>query len=282
MIMGNLHYSFLMKLVLRIGLIILTLIIIIPFLYILMNSFKTTAEFYADIWSIPTKIDLTNYSMALNKTQLHAYAINTVFIVSISVFLNLSMASMISYVITRMGLKRSKTLYKYFLIGLLVPHIIAVLPLFMLARVIGLYNSRAILIIAYSVFSLPFGVFVLTAFFKTLPSELEQSAKIDGAGYLATFLRIILPLAKPGLITIGVFNFLDYWNEYILPLTLIVDERKKTVSMAILQLQVAQSVKQEWGALFAACIMVILPVLVVYGIFQRNLTEGLTAGSLKG
>ena len=152
----------------------------------------------------------------------------------------------------------------------------------MLARVIGLYNSRAILIIAYSVFSLPFGVFVLTAFFKTLPSELEQSAKIDGAGYLATFLRIILPLAKPGLITIGVFNFLDYWNEYILPLTLIVDERKKTVSMAILQLQVAQSVKQEWGALFAACIMVILPVLVVYGIFQRNLTEGLTAGSLKG
>jgi N-acetylglucosamine transport system permease protein len=247
-----------------------------------MNSFKTSAEFYADIWSLPSKVDLTNYIMALEKTKLHIYAANTVFIVAISVILNLLMASMISYIITRMGLKWGKTVYKYFLVGLLIPHIIAVLPLFMLARIIGLYNTRSILIIAYSVFSLPFAVFVLTAFFKTLPTELEHSAKIDGAGYLATFVRIIIPLAKPGLITVGVFNFLDFWNEYIFPLTLIVDEPKKTVSMAILQLQVAQSVKQEWGALFAACVMVILPVLLIYGIFQRNLTEGLTAGSLKG
>jgi len=280
--LDNAVKTFITKTLLRIILGILSLIIVVPFIYIVMNSFKTPAEFYADIWALPSKVDLKNYILALEKTKLHIYAINTVFIVVTSVLLNLVLASMVSYIITRMGFKWSGKIYKYFLVGLLIPHIIAVLPLFMLSRVIGLYNTRTILIIAYSVFSLPFAVFVLTAFFKTLPSELEQSAKIDGAGYFATFAKIIIPLAKPGLITVGVFNFLDFWNEYILPLTLIVDEPKKTVSMAILQLQVAQSVRQEWGALFAACIMVIMPVLIIYAIFQRNLTEGLTAGSLKG
>ncbi len=280
--MNRLGYSIFIKTLLRIVLGLLSVVIIVPFFYILMNSFKTSAEFYADIWSLPSKLEFSNYALALEKTQLHAHTLNTVFIVSVAVFANLLMASMISYIITRMALKHSKKIYQYFLVGLLVPHIIAVLPLFMLARTVGLYNTRTILIIAYAVFSLPFGVFVLTAFFKTLPSELEQSAQIDGAGYLTTFLKIILPLAKPGLITVGVFSFLDFWNEYILPLTLIVAENKKTVSLAILQLQVAQTVKQEWGALFAACIMVILPVLTVYIIFQRNLTEGLTAGSIKG
>lgn len=270
------------KTLIRIVLGIYSLSILIPFLYMLMNSFKTSREFYANIWSFPSKIDLTNYLLALQKTKLDIYALNTIYIVVMAVILTLAMASMLAYVITRLRFKWSKTLYKYFLLGLLIPQILAVLPLFMIARTIGLYNTRAILIIAYSVFELPFAVFVLTAFFKTLPKELEQAAMIDGAGYFTTFIKIIIPLAKPGLITVGVFAFLDYWNEYILPLTLIVDEPKKTVSLAILKLQVASTVKQEWGALFASCILVILPVLIIYGIFQRNLTEGLTAGGIKG
>lgn len=280
--MKNSALSLIGKTILRFFLLLYSLVIIVPFFYLLMNSFKTSREFYANIWGWPANIDLTNYTMALEKTQLNVYFINTIFIVVMAVVLTLAMASMLAYVITRLGYRWSGALYKYFLLGLLIPQILAVLPLFMLARTIGLYNTRAILIIAYSVFELPFAVFVLTAFFKTLPAELEQAAKIDGAGYFTTFMKIILPLAKPGMITIGVFAFLDYWNEYILPLTLIVDEPKKTVSMAILKLQVASTVKQEWGALFASCIMVIIPVLIVYIIFQRNLTEGLTAGSIKG
>lgn len=274
--------SWITRLVIRILLLLYSCSIIVPFFYMLMNSFKTSREFYADIWSWPSNIDLTNYIAAVEKTKLHTFALNTFYICIGAVVLNLLMAAMISYVITRLNVRFGGALYKYFLVGLLIPQIIAVLPLFMISRVLGLYNTRSILIIAYAVFELPFAVFVLTAFFKTLPQELEQAAKIDGAGYFMTFVKIILPLAKPGMITVGVFGFLDYWNEYILPLTLIVDDPKKTVSMAILKLQVATSVKQDWGALFAACILVVVPVLVIYGIFQRNLTEGLTAGSIKG
>lgn len=274
--------SWITRLGIRILLLLYSASIIVPFFYMLMNSFKTSREFYADIWSWPSNIDLTNYIAAIEKTKLQTFTLNTFYICIGAVILNLVMASMLSYVITRLNVRFSGALYKYFLVGLLIPQIIAVLPLFMISRVLGLYNTRAILIIAYAVFELPFAVFVLTAFFKTLPQELEQAAKIDGAGYFMTFIKIILPLAKPGLITVGVFGFLDYWNEYILPLTLIVDDPKKTVSMAILKLQVATSVKQDWGALFAACILVVVPVLIIYGIFQRNLTEGLTAGSIKG
>jgi N-acetylglucosamine transport system permease protein len=274
--------SWITRTLIRILLAIYSLSIVIPFIYMLMNSFKTSREFYADIWSWPANIDLTNYIAAVEKTQLQMFTLNTFYVCIAAVALTLAMASMLSYVITRLNVKWGGKLYKYFLVGLLIPQIIAILPLFMIARVLGLYNTRAILIIAYSIFELPFAVFVLTAFFKTLPQELEQAAKIDGAGYFATFMKIIVPLAKPGMITVGVFAFLDYWNEYILPLTLIVDDAKKTVSMAILKLQVATSVKQDWGALFAACILVVVPVLIIYGIFQRNLTEGLTAGSIKG
>ena len=263
-------------------LILLSFIIVLPFLFMLMNSFKTTAEYTRNIWALPGSFNLDNYELALERTQLMRYAINSLVVVTAALVVNIAFASSVSYVITRMGLKSARKIYSLFLVGLLIPHILAIIPLFFVSRIFFLYNTRLMLVIAYAVFELPFAVFVMCAFFKTLPTELEEAARIDGAGYFATFLRIMLPLAKPGLITVVIFNFLEYWSEYILALTLIADESKKTISLAILRLQVATSVKTEWGAVFAACIMFILPVLVIYCAFQSKLTEGLTAGSIKG
>lgn len=274
--------SVLSKTIIRILLVLLCLCIVVPFFFMFLNSFKTPAEYYSSIWAMPSHFDFSNYKLALDYTNLLSYAANTVFVVIIGLALNLSLSAMVSYAITRIDFKYSKAIYRYFLIGLLVPQVLALIPMFFVSRFVLLYNTRTILILAYAIFNLPFAVFTLTAFFKTLPKALEEAAMIDGASYFTTFFKVMLPLAKPGLITVGVFNFLEMWNEYMLALTLIADENKKTISLAVLKIQAAQGVKAEWGAMFACCVMVILPVIVIYAIFQKKLTGGLTAGSVKG
>ena len=162
------------------------------------------------------------------------------------------------------------------------PRILTVIPYFFLMREMSLFNTRASVIIAYTFWGMPFAVFLLVAFFKTLPQELEQAAMIDGCSYWKTFSMIMLPLARPGLITVAIFNFLEFWSAYILPLTLIADEGKKPVSLGLVEFSSGVGLRQDWGAMFAACIICILPILLVYTLFQRKLVAGLTAGSLKG
>jgi N-acetylglucosamine transport system permease protein len=269
-------------LIIRIFFMLYAIIILVPFVYMFMNSFKDTTEYYAGIWTLPSAWDFRNYVKALEFTQLHRYAINTIFVVCIALALNLSLASMVSYVIARMKTKSGPLIYRYFLFGLLMPQVVAIIPTFFVSKYLFLYNTRLILIFTYAVFNLPFAVFTMSAFFKTLPHDLEEAALIDGASYFMTFERVMLPLAKPGLVTVGVFNFLEMWSDYMLALTLIADEGKKTVSLAIIRITRAQTVKTEWGAMFAACVMITIPVIILYALFQRQLTTGLTAGSIKG
>jgi ABC-type glycerol-3-phosphate transport system permease component len=272
----------LMNIAVRIPMILYTMVIIIPFLFLLLNSLKTNQEFYSNFWKLPAILRFDNYAAGLEKSNIHHLFVNTLYVVFLGLVINMLPASMISYVIARAQFKFAGVIYKYFLLGLLTPGIICLIPVFFVVRLIHIYNTREALAIVYAAFEMAFSVFVMTSFFKTLPRELEEAAYIDGAGYFRTFWHIIFPLTRSGLITIGVFNFLEFWNDYLIAMTIVLDDRLKTVSQGVMKLQTANAVRTDWGPLFAVCIMAIIPVVLVYAFSQRKLTEGLTAGTVKG
>lgn len=266
----------------RIPLIAYVITIIVPFIFMLLNSFKTNQEFYNNFWSLPETFRFDNYTLGLELSGIPTLLLNTLYIVFMSSVINIMLSAMIAYVISRTDFKHSKKVYNYFLIGMMTPGIVCIIPVFFVARVLGMYNTREILFLVYAAFNMSFSVFVMCSFFKTLPRELEEAAYIDGATYFQTFWKVMFPLSKPGLITIGVFGFLEYWNDYLIAMTLVLDEAKKTVSLGVMKMQAANAVRTDWGPLFAVCIMAMLPVLLVYSIFQGKLTAGLTAGAVKG
>lgn len=266
----------------RIPMILYLVSIVVPFFFMIMNSFKSNREFYSNFWSLPQKLLIENYAMGLELSGILNLFKNTVYIVIMASIINILFSSMLSYSIARTGFKYSSTIYKYLLVGMLTPGIICIIPVFFVIRILGLYNTREALIIVYSAFNMSFSVFVMYSFFKTLPTDLEEAAYIDGATYFQTFWKIMFPLAKPGLITIGIFGFLDYWNDYLMAMTLVVSEELKTVSQGVMKMQAANNVRTDWGPLFAVCIMAMIPVLLIYALGQGKLTAGMTAGAVKG
>ena len=256
--------------------------IIIPFVFMAMNSLKTNQEFYANFWGWPAEPQWGNYTFGLQRSGILDMFVNTIFVVAGAEIVNIFTASMLAYVIARGKLKRPQLLFGYLLVGLLTPGIICLIPVFFVALILQMYDMRSVLILVYAAFNMAFSVFVMVAFFKSLPTELEEAAVIDGAGYSQTFWRVMFPLTKPGIITIGVFGFLEYWNDYLLAMTLISTEAKKTVFLGVMKMQAANAVRTDWGPLMAVCIFAMAPVMIVYAIFQGRLTEGLTSGAVKG
>jgi N-acetylglucosamine transport system permease protein len=280
--MKNRIHQSISSVLVRIPMILYVITIVIPFVFLLLNSLKTNQEFYSNFWKLPAALRFDNYLFGLEKSGILTLFTNTLYIVFLGLILNMLPASMIAYVIARTNFKFSEAIYTYFLIGLLTPGIICLIPVFFVVRVVHIYNTREALAIVYAAFEMAFSVFVMTSFFKTIPRELEEAAYIDGTGYFRTFWHIIFPLTRPGLITIGVFDFLEFWNDYLVAMTLVMDDKLKTVSQGVMKLQAANNVRTDWGPLFAVCIMSMIPVLLVYIIFQRRLTEGLTIGAVKG
>ena len=260
-------------------------LIIIPFAMLVLTSTKTNTEFYEGIWSLPKDFFSSvayNYKEAWTRGNIGGNFMNTVVISVSSLLLNLSLSSMVSYAITRRKLKSSGAMSTLFLMGLLIPAMVGLTPAFIGARFLHLFNTRIVLIILYTAMTMPFSVFVMTSFFRTIPKELEEAAVIDGASPWRVFGSIMLPLVKPALVSAGIFNFLDYWSEYMYGLMFIVDPAKKTISMGMLVFKMISGFKIDWGVTTAACIIFIAPVLLVYLLFQKHIIGGLTSGAVKG
>ena len=269
----------------RIFLILYAVIVIVPFAMLFLTSTKSNAEFYKNIWAFsgdPIGNSIANYAKAYEDGNIGRSFLNTVFICGVAVVLTLTLSAMVSYAITRRRLKRAESLNFLYLIGLLIPGLVGLTPMFLLARVLNLLDTRFIMILSYGTGTIPFCVFVMTAFFKTIPKDLEDSASIDGANPWQIFGIIILPTVKPALITAGIFCFLDYWSDYMRGLLFLISPEKHTISMGMLRFRTISGFKIDWGVTMAACVLFILPVLIVYAIFQRQLISGLTEGSVKG
>jgi N-acetylglucosamine transport system permease protein len=266
----------------QILLIIWALLVIFPFLWMIMTAFKTDPEIIFSPWKLPETLQWNNFSRAWEGARIGDYFRNSLIVVSGGVFLTLLFSSMTAYVLARFQFPGNRLIFYMFMAGLMFPVFLALVPLFFVVRDLGMLGTYRGLILVYTAYSLPFSVFFLTSFFKTLPSELAEAAIVDGASHYRVFFQIMLPLAKPGLLAIGIFNVLGQWNQFILPLVLNPNPDNYMLTQGLAFLAIQQGYQNDYSALFAALVITMIPILVVYIIFQRRLEAGLTAGALKG
>ncbi|MGA4846070.1 carbohydrate ABC transporter permease [Streptomyces sp. G5(2025)] len=253
-----------------------------PLIWVALTAFRPSADILSDPTAWPAAFHWENFTNAWNKADIGRYTINSLVILCGSLTGTMLLGSMAAYVIARFTFPGNRVIFMLFAGGMMFPVILALVPLFAVMENFGLLDTRPGLMIAYIAYSLPFTTFFLTSFFRTLPTGVQEAAMVDGASHTRTFFQIMLPMAKPGLVSIGIFNFLGQWNQYLLPLLLNnEEERNYVLPQGLASLAVSQGYRGDWGALFAGLTIAMLPVLVVYAVFQRQVQAGLTAGALK-
>ncbi|MFC8273438.1 carbohydrate ABC transporter permease [Streptomyces sp. NPDC057271] len=262
-------------------LIIWAIMVVMPLLWAVMTSFKTDRAIFTSPWSLPDRLHFENWSRAWTEAHMSDYFLNTILVVGGSLIGTLLFGSMAAYVLARFDFPGNRFIYFLFIGGMSFPIILALVPLFYVLQNMALLNTLHGLVLVYIAYSLPFTVFFLTAFFRTLPTSVAEAAFMDGASHTRTFFQVMLPMAKPGLISVGIFNFLGQWNQYLLPTVLNTEQDQKVLSQGLVQLAVSQGYKGDWSGLFAGLVMAMLPVLAAYIVFQRQVVAGLTAGAVK-
>ncbi len=264
------------------GILILWSVIVIgPMLWTLMTSFKTTREIFSSPFSFPSSLNLQNYVNAWTTAGIGKYFLNTVLVVGSALVIVMILGSMCAYVLARFEFPGSKAIYYLMLAGLTFPIFLAIVPLFFTLRNLGLLNTLPGLSLTYVAFALPFTVFFLFAFFKTLPYEISEAASLDGAGEWATFFMVMLPMARNGFASVAIFNFLGLWNQFLIPVAINTNADNYVLSQGMAAFASQAGYAVDFGALFAAVVITVTPVLIVYIIFQRQLQGSVSQGTMK-
>jgi len=264
------------------GMLLFALTIIVPLVWVVSTSFKTVPEIFKDPWLLPLEAQWQNYANAWEREGIGAAFKNTAIVTVATLVFLIPIGAMAAYIFAKYPFRGSKALFGMFLGGMMFPNFLIVIPLYFLLQSISLYDTMTGLVVAYIAYSLSFTIFVLTGFFQALPNELAEAAQIDGCGHYMTFSRIMLPLAKPGLIVVGIFNAIGLWNEFPLANILINEEANRTLPLQVVEMATAQQYSSDWGALFAGLVIVTLPVMGVYWIFRDKIHETMLAGAVKG
>jgi N-acetylglucosamine transport system permease protein len=258
------------------------IIVIFPMIWLLYSTFKTDSEIFFSPWALPTSLQWDNFARAWTDAHIGEYFLNSLIVVIPSLALILILSAMAAYVLARFPFPGNRAIFYLFMAGMLFPIFLALVPLFFLVKDLHMLSTYHGLVLVYVAYSLPFSVFFLTGFFRSLPSELHEAAIIDGANQYEVFFKIMLPLAKPGLISIGIFNFLGMWNQYLLPVVLMTDSKRFLLTQGLAFMLHQQYYKSDWSGLFAAVSLIMIPTLVTYVIFQGQIQKGITVGALKG
>ncbi|MDD4494018.1 MAG: carbohydrate ABC transporter permease [Eubacteriales bacterium] len=267
----------------RIGLILWAIAIVAPLLFIILQSTKTTTEFFLGIWALPKKIHLQNFATAWNLLGIGKSLLNTLYYVGVSLFVGLFITAINAYALTRIQWKGRKLLWGAIMLSLFLPQINALIPEYVLMRSLGLTESLEGLIIISSIGHNAFNLMLLGGFMQTIPKELEESADMDGASIFKIFTRVIIPLSIPGLVTVGIFRFIGLYNNFIGPYVYLSGSPEKwTIGIAMYMANAKMTYINNWPALCAGVLISIIPTLIVYMIFQNRIVEGATLGSVKG
>jgi trehalose/maltose transport system permease protein len=254
-----------------------------PFYWAIVSSLTPPSLlFNTPLRYFPSPPTLNAYQTVLGNDLFRRSLLNSAFVAVTTVVLSLLVGSLGAYALGRLNF-RGKSLVLYTVLSMTMFPAIAILgSLFTMVRSLGIYNTPYALILTYLTFSLPFTVWVLSSFFKSLPAELEQAAFVDGATPFQTFRMILLPLTAPGLVTTGLLAFIEAWNEFLYALTFTIDARARTVPVAIAYFSGEQQFEIPWGDIMAAAVVVTIPLVILVLVFQQRLVEGLTAGAVKG
>lgn len=260
---------------------VIVILAIFPFYYALITSFKTgTSIFQIDYF--PTSFDLTNYRQVWTSGAFPRNIFNSVFVATVTVALSLLMALTASYALSRVPFRGRGLVLLTILSVSMFPQIAVLAGLFELIRFMGLHNSPWALIFSYTIFTLPFTVWVLTTFMRDLPVEIEEAAVVDGATPWQIIIKVFLPLMWPALVTTGLLAFIGAWNEFLFALTFTSSNETRTVPVAIALLTGASEFETPWGPIMAASVIVTVPLIALVLVFQRKIVAGLTAGGVKG
>lgn len=281
------------KVMIYIVLSLLTIAILIPVFWVFLASVKQNAEFYGNPWTLPKTLYFQNFADAWQKANMGSYMLNSVIVTALGIFLLIIIALPAAYVLARFEFRTRRFWNILFMAGLFINVSYIVVPIFLmlnnwdkgLRQLTGntfFLNNLFILALVYTATVLPFTVYLLSGYFRTLAKDFEEAAYMDGASYFTTMVRIIFPMAKPSIVTIILFNFLAFWNEYIISMTLLTKPELKTLPVGLMNLMAAQKSAVEYGQMYAGLVIVILPTLILYICVQKKLTQGMTLGGLKG
>ncbi len=261
--------------------------VVFPMLWVAYSSLKPDAAIFRDAFALPAVDELAweNYRRAWTGANFGRYFLNSVFVTSTAVAGILVLGSMAAYALSRFHHPLGPWLYWSFLAGLMIPVQLSIVPLFFELRALGLLNSRLGLILVYIANGLPFAIFILANFFRALPRSLYEAAVIDGCTEPQAFRKVMLPLARPGLVTVAIFQFIGIWKEYFFAFMFTsggASDAARTLPLGLANLSLVAQYRNENGMLFAGVMIVTLPILAVYLALQKHLVRGVTAGALKG
>ncbi|GAA2500254.1 carbohydrate ABC transporter permease [Winogradskya humida] len=270
----------------------IALAIAVPVAWVLLASFKAKGEFYDSPWTLPDGLRIQNYVDAFVTAHMGQYFLTSVLVTVLGLVFVLAVSIPAAYVIARYEFRGRGFVEVLLLAGLFVNVNYIVVPIFLmlvgwdrsLADVLpgGFFiDNPAVLSLVYAATSIPFSIYLLTAYFRSIPVDYEEAASLDGASRFLVMTRIMLPMARPAVTTVILFNFLAYWNDFIIALTLLPGDGK-TLQVGLLNLMTAQKAAADYGRLYAGMVIVIVPVLILYALIQRRLIEGMAAGGVKG
>lgn len=254
-------------------------LVLYPIFLIFISSLKTSTEFMGNPIGLPSDITFENYKMAWEKANFGQFAINSVIVTGVSVLGIVLLGAMAAYSFRR-KFRGHQLFFNFFLLGLMIPTQATIITLFIFLKQIHLLNSLTGLIFYYMAHFLPLSIFIFAGFFRTIPKELEEAAMLDGCSQFMTFWKVILPISKPVISTVVILTGMAVWNDFLMPLILIMDKEKYTLGVGLLRLKGEFSV--NWPNFFAAMSMLITPIIILFLFLQKHFINGLTSGSVKG
>ncbi len=280
------------KIFIYVALFTLAISIVVPVGWVFLASIKENSEFYGNPWTMPKGVYFQNFIDAFEKAQMGEYFINSILVTALALLILLVVALPAAYVLARYRFFGSKVFNIMFMGGLFINVNYIVVPIFLMfvdadkfLRNLGgdgfFLNNLFVVALVYAATALPFTIYLLSGFFVTIPHDYEEAAYMDGCGYFRTMVQIMMPMALPSIITVILFNFLSFWNEYIISMTLLT-KGSKTLPVGLMQLMQAQKAAANYGQLYAGLVIVMLPTLILYILVQKKLTQGMSLGGLKG
>lgn len=260
--------------------VIWVVITIYPLIFLVQNSFKTSTEFFmGDVWTLPGRFSLATYQKVW-ATHFARFLANSLFVVSLSLFILLLAGSSAAFGLSRIRFRLRGFFYYLFVGGLTIPVHITLIPVYIITRDLGIYDTLWALVGPFVAFNMPVAVFVLSSFMADIPSSLEEAGYIDGASRFQVFWNIVLPISRPAVTAVGIYNAVILWNEFIFPLVLINSTEKRPLTLALWNFQGEFSA--DVPAMMAALLLSMIPLLIFYAVTKERLIEGLVAGALKG
>ena len=266
----------------RLFLIIIAMIMIYPLIWNIYSSFKTNTEFLMNPFALPSGLEWDNFARAIQKSELGANIGNSLFVVLETLVILTACAIPCSYCLVRYRFFGAKVILTIYMAAIFIQATYIMIPLFLQMNTFGLLNNRIAMGFLYATMQFPFAIFLLTGFMRSIPRDYEEAAMIDGCGPAGVLRHVIVPMAKSGIVTVCMISAISAWNEYPVALVMLTDATKQTLPIGIANLYEVQKYATDWGALFAALVLALIPTVVLFLIGQKQLLQGMNVGGIKG